>query len=342
MRPFQTFPSSGTRPPTKPSSSLHPSSPHRPHRNRRSQITRSRRQTSRFRRRRLRRTARTSPSSSRRSPRGSPRSRRPRVPSARVLRATPKRHRVQRYSPNSSGCATRWDGAWSGSLANSPPSRTTAPMRSKTARDLVGPFTLLQSPVRLSFLFYSLVLNCHPFSVVLLSTCPCAALLPDHGLRRAPPRATRARARVRRVKHARQSHHSAPQLPHQLHHEPAHFRMRARRLLTPAELCGLSRGLSPLALLRLVPTMRRIPSDAARPGAAATTNARSDRRAGATNIRNDAAQCGPRQRQLYRAAAVHRDVQRRGPRVPHIPRLPLPAHTVYREQQLWCRIHRQR
>jgi hypothetical protein len=35
-----------------------------------------------------------------------------------------------------------------------------------------------------------------PFSVILMSSCPRAALLPDHGLRRPPPCSPLARARL--------------------------------------------------------------------------------------------------------------------------------------------------
>jgi hypothetical protein len=180
-----------------------------------------------------------------------------------------------------------------------------------------------------------------------MSPCPRTALLPDHGLRRSPSCSPIARARLRHVKHARQPHHAAPQLPHQLHHEPAHYRMRPRRLLAPADLRRLPSSISPLALHHLAPAVRRI-SSAARPTAATTVTVTATANyhsppggAGAADIKHDA-QCGARQRQLHCATTVHRDVQRSGPRMPHIPRLPLPAHQVFGERQLWRWVYRQR
>ena len=121
--------------------------------------------------------------------------------------------------------------------------------------------------------------------------------------------------------------------------------MRARRLLAPSDMRGLPRGLSPLALHRLAPTMRRISSDAGPTATTAgtTANARGTPGcAGTATAERRAAQRAAWQRQLHRASTVHRDVQRRGPRVPHLPRLPLSARQVYRERQLWRRIYRQR
>ena len=63
------------------------------------------------------------------------------------------------------------------------------------------------------------------FSVILVSSRPRAALLPDHGILRPPSCTARLRPCVRLVQPAIQPIHNAPQLPHQLQHEPAHHRL---------------------------------------------------------------------------------------------------------------------
>ena len=144
--------------------------------------------------------------------------------------------------------------------------------------------------------------------------CTRAALLPNHGLRCSPPRSPRAGTRIRRVKHPRQPHHAAPQLPCQLYHEPAYCCMRLRCLLAPANLRGLPGGLSPLALHHLAPAVRRISSAARLPAAVAitaTTTARvTPGGAVVSTVKHSAVQRSIGQRQPHRAAAVHGDVQR--------------------------------
>lgn len=97
-------------------------------------------------------------------------------------------------------------------------------------------------------------------SVVFVPACTRAALLPNDGILDATPRTAIQRARLRRVEPTEQPHDAPPVLPHQLHHQPPHRRLRPRLLLAPADVRGLPAGVPPLALRSLAPPLRRVSS----------------------------------------------------------------------------------
>ena len=197
-------------------------------------------------------------------------------------------------------------------------------------------------------------------SVVPVPARARAALLPSDGILSTAPCTAAQRARVRRVEHTRQPHDTAPRLPHQLHHEPPHRRLRARHILAPADLCGLPGGVSQMALHGLAPPLRRVflPSTttAAAAGAgAATAGATAEATAGhvggatsaapraaAAGVRHAVAQsgAGERERGLLGAVAVHRDVLRYGPRVPHLSWLQVSARRDDGRVELRRRVYR--
>ena len=161
-------------------------------------------------------------------------------------------------------------------------------------------------------------------------------VLPVRGVRRAD-REQRPRVRADRCRHAERLG-GEPAEQHGEPHGDAHdARVRARSLQPAGDVRRLCRGVPQLALRHLAPTLRRVYHHHF------LADGGGDDYAGAVGAeRVKPAESKPARvhRLIHGRAAMHRGVQRRGPRVPAVPRLPLPAPAVHREPELRRRLHR--
>ena len=159
-------------------------------------------------------------------------------------------------------------------------------------------------------------------SVVLLSARARLAVLSDNGIHGAPPRTAWRCARLQCVKFTRHACDSPACLPLQFHRKPADRRLRSRQLLAPANVCRLPAGIPPLALCCLATPLWRV--SVATATSAATTTIAAAARTPTTAVGHGAAQRRAGQLHgVYRVVAMHRDVQRCGPRVSRLSGLSL-------------------
>lgn len=179
-------------------------------------------------------------------------------------------------------------------------------------------------------------------SVVFLPARTWIAILPDHGVLGTPSRTTRQRARIQCVKSARHTRDAPARLPLQFHRKFARHSLRSRFLLAITNMCGLSGRVPSLALCRLAAPLRRVSTrPTATAATATTTTSRCTRTLTAaighyTEERRTGQLDG-----IYSAVAVHRDVQRRGPRVSCLSWLSLSrCQGVDGATELWYWIYR--
>lgn len=122
----------------------------------------------------------------------------------------------------------------------------------------------------------------------------------------------------------------------ELHGDAHDARVRTRPLQPARDVRRLCHGLPQLALCSITPALRRVHYVVVVLVVLGTDYG--DDRAGAvSHERVEPAEPEPARIRghVHSRAAVRRGVQRRGPRVPTIPRLPVPAPAVHGEPELW-------